>query len=85
MTLASKYRQYAKPGFALVDGADADTNIAVTGIKEGDDLLMVLEFATSTNDPTDRSATCSITSDGNIQCTVATTSDKLFVCWQSAD
>jgi hypothetical protein len=69
-------------GFALVDGANADTNIAVTGIKESDSLLFCLEFATSTNDPTDRTSTTSITSDGNIQCSVATNSDKLLVVWQ---
>lgn len=85
MAKLTKARKYCKLGSALVDGAAADTNIAVTGIKMTDELYMVIEFATSTNDPTERTATCSITSAGNIQCTVDTSSDKLQVLWVSAD
>jgi hypothetical protein len=67
--------------FDLVTGAAGDTNMAVTGIKTTDEIVRCLEFATSTNDPTDRTATTSITSDGNIQCSVATTNDKLDLIW----
>lgn len=80
-----KARKYSKPGFAQVAGAAADTNIAIAGIKTTDELTAVIELATSTNDPTDQTATTSITSDGNIQCTNATTNDVLLVFWESSD
>tara|TARA_Y100000004_G_scaffold78964_1_gene88827 strand:+ start:153 stop:806 length:654 start_codon:yes stop_codon:yes gene_type:complete len=63
----------------LVDGAAADTNIAITGIQTHDDIVFCFESATSTAVFTDRTSTTSITSDGNIQCTVDTSSDKLLV------
>jgi len=66
---------------ATVAGAGADTNIAVSGITVNDKLLAVIEIATSTGIPTDRTGTTSITSAGNIQCTVSTSSDKLIVLW----
>lgn len=69
-------------GFTLVDGAGADTDIAVSGIKETDSLLFCLESAASTALLTDRTSATSITSDGNIQCSTATTGDKLLVVWQ---
>lgn len=77
-------RKYLRMGSALVTGATADTNIAIAGILTTDELLMVLEFATSTNDPTDQTANASITSDGNIQVTTATASDSLMVLWASS-
>ncbi len=85
MAKMAKAKKGFKQGFALVDGAGASTNIAVTGITTADELQLVLEVATSTNDPTDRTATSSITSNGNIQCTDATTSDKLLVIWACAN
>ena len=63
----------------LVDGAAADTNIAITGIQTHDDIVFCFESATSTAVFTDRTSTTSITSDGNIQCTNDTSSDKLLV------
>jgi|SaaInlStandDraft_3_1057020.scaffolds.fasta_scaffold00483_3 hypothetical protein len=66
---------------ATVAGAGADTNMAVTGILTTDKLWSVIEIATTTGIPTDRTSTTSITSDGNIQCSVATTGDKLIVLW----
>jgi len=63
----------------LVDGASADTNIAITGIQTHDDIVFCFESAASTAVFTDRTSTTSITSDGNIQCTVDTSSDKLLV------
>ena len=74
-----------RPGFALVSGAAADTNIAIAGIKTTDQLICVVESATSTAILTDRTSTSSITSDGNIQCSVATDSDTLLVFWQSGE
>lgn len=72
-------------GAAHVAGANADTNIAVAGIKTTDQLLFVWESATSTAIFTDQTANCSITSDGNIQCTNATSSDVLLVLWVSQE
>jgi hypothetical protein len=72
-------------GSAIVAGAAANTNIAIAGIKTTDELFMVLELATSTALPTDRLATSSITSDGNIQSTDATDSDVLIVQWISRE
>ncbi len=63
----------------VVDGANPDTDIAVTDITLDDTLESVMEFAAGV--PTDRTATCSITSAGNIQCSVSTTGDKLIVRW----
>ena len=63
----------------VLAGAAADTDIAITGIEVGDTLGSVLEFAAGV--PTDRTATTSVTSDGNIQCSVITTGDVLVVEW----
>ena len=83
--------KWVKPDFvkplvkqALVDGKLADTNIPVDTILTTDQLVGVIEFQTSSNDPTDRTSECSITSDGNIQCTAATNGDKLLVTWQKS-
>jgi hypothetical protein len=67
---------------ALVTGAGANTNIAVTGIKKGDHLIIVLESAVTSAILNDRTAQASITSDGNIQISVTTASDKILVFWQ---
>jgi len=66
---------------AAVAGASANTNMAITGITTDDVLISVIEIATSTGIPTDRTSTTSITSAGNIQCTVDTSSDKLIVLY----
>lgn len=66
---------------AIVSGAGADTNIAVTGIATEDQLIAVWEKDGSTHALTSRTSTTSITSAGNIQCTVATTGDTLMVLW----
>lgn len=63
----------------VVDGDSADTDIPVANITTRDTLESVIEFAAGV--PTDRTAACSITSDGNIQCTADTTGDKLVVRW----
>lgn len=65
---------------SLVAGAGANTNIAIAGIKTTDLLVSVIEVPASTP-LVDRSATTSITSDGNIQCTAATTGNQLLVTW----
>ena len=69
---------------AVVAGAGANANIAVTGIAVEDTLIAVQESAVTTADPTDRTAASSITSAGNIQCTAATTSDTLIVLFHDA-
>jgi hypothetical protein len=64
----------------VVAGAAANTNIAVTGIKRGDYVLSVIEVPASAA-LVDRTSTVSITSDGNIQSTAATTGNQLLVFW----
>ena len=68
---------------SVVAGAAADTDIAVTGIEVGDALGSVIEFASGV--PTDRTATTSVTSAGNIQCSEITTGDVLLVEWYDKD
>lgn len=82
----------SKPRFAiktaLVSGASADTDIAIAGILTTDTIVGVLELVgagVDVTDATDRTATTSITSDGNIQVSVATTGDKLWVLYSAND
>lgn len=65
----------------VLAGAAADTDIAVAGIALGDKIGSAIEWAAGV--PTDRTATTTVTSDGNIQCSVATTGDQLVVEWYS--
>lgn len=65
----------------IVTGANANTNIAVAGITTEDQLVAVIEHDATSALPTDRTSTTSITSNGNIQCTVSTATDKLVVWW----
>lgn len=69
---------------AVVSGANASTNIAVTGITTSDTLIQVLEFSATHYLPNDRTKQCSITSAGYIQCTLTTASDVLWVLWHDA-
>lgn len=66
----------------IVAGAAADTDIAIANIKTTDQLKAVIESAVSTAVLTDRFSTTTITSDGNIQCSVATDTDTLIVIWR---
>lgn len=70
----------------VLNGAAANTNIAVSGISTEDTIIACLEFATAAAIATltDRTSTTSITSDGNIQCTVDTSSDALLLIWHDA-
>jgi hypothetical protein len=70
----------------VLAGTTASTNIAVTGISTEDTIIACLEFATAAAIATltDRTSTTSITSAGNIQCTVDTTSDALLLIWLDA-
>lgn len=64
----------------LVDGAAADTNIAVSGIAVRGEIVSVIEFDTGV--PFDRTAEATVTSAGNIQLgTTDTTGSKLLVTW----
>jgi hypothetical protein len=69
-----------EPKVSVGTGAAANTNIAVTDIKVGDYLLSVIEVPAS-GAMVDRTSTSSITSDGNIQCTAATTGNQVLVFW----
>jgi len=68
--------------FELLTGAAANTNIAIANIKTTDELKMVVESDVSAGTLTDRLSTTTITSDGNIQCTADTATDKLIVIWR---
>jgi len=70
--------------FAVVAGALASTNIAVTGITTDDTIIACQESAQTSSAPTNRTSTTSITSNGYIQCTDATDNDKLLVLWHDA-
>lgn len=85
MAQTAAENQVASPKImsVLVDGASGSTNITVTGIKTDDALISVLEHAVTTGAATDQTGDCSITSDGNIQCTNATDGDQLTVLWMS--
>lgn len=85
VNLPTRTTVHCRIGSALVSGANADTNIAIAGIKTTDQLVAVWESATSTALLTDQTAASSITSDGNIQCTNATDSDLLMVLWMSQE
>ncbi len=67
----------------LVDGAAADTNMAISGIKMTDRIIHVDHISTKAAIATmaDLTSTVSITSDGNIQSTTDTSSDQLKVYW----
>jgi hypothetical protein len=68
---------------SVVDGDTAVTDIPVTGITLGSQLLSVMMFAAGV--PSDVTADASITSAGNIQlATVNSTGNKLVVEWVPA-
>jgi hypothetical protein len=67
----------------LAAGVAADTDIAVAGIKLTSTLIAVFEFSTPGTNMAigNQTANCSITSDGNIQCSASTTGDYVQVFW----
>jgi len=65
-----------------VDGAAADTNMAISGILTTDTIVAATEVTITTAALVDRTGTTSITSAGNIQCSVDTTSDHLLVVYR---
>jgi len=72
--------------YAVVAGADVDTNIAVTGIATTDKIIYCVRLnrdATAANiNVSDVTSEVSITSDGNIQLdTTDTTGDTLMLHW----
>ena len=87
MACTSDADQQASPMIEgdLVDGALADTNMAASGIMTGDSLICAVEIAVTTGAWTDRTDTSSITSDGNVQCSVATSNDMMLLMWHAKD
>ena len=71
---------------ALVDGADADTDIAVAGVLATDRLGAVIELAADGTALVDRlvSGRSAITEDGKIQTSDSTAGKKLLVQWMRA-
>lgn len=66
--------------FTIASGAGANTNIAISGIKRNSLLVSVIEIPASAA-VVDRTATTSVTSDGNIQCTASTSGNQVLVVW----
>jgi hypothetical protein len=86
--LAGAVAELQRMRVTVVAGAGANTNIAVAGIVMADTLLSVLRHidsgAATTASVVDHTAQAAITSDGNIQVTVATNinaGDRLVVTW----
>lgn len=71
----------AVPVSAVVAGAAADANIAVTGIKQNDVLLSVIEFTAGV--PADRTSVASINAEGVIRVSDDTTGNTLLVQYLS--
>lgn len=67
--------------FSLGTGANANTNIAITGIVTTDTLCAVFEIPAATTTLVNRTSTSSITSDGNIQCTQSTAGNQILAVW----
>lgn len=67
--------------FTVASGAGANTDIAISGIKRNSLLVSVIEVPASTTTLVDRTATTSVTSDGNIQCTSSTSGNQVLVVW----
>ena len=70
----------------VLAGAAANTNIAVPGITTDDTIIACLDFATAAaiSTLTDRSATTTIYSNGNIRCSDTTTGNALLLIWHDA-
>lgn len=68
---------------ALVNGATANTAIAVTGITSEDTLISVLQLgATASEDDVLRTSTTTITTTaGYVKCSTGTGSHQLYVLW----
>lgn len=75
--------------FDRVDGASADTNIAVSGIATDDTIAFVLGLDPDNGTPGDQvqdfTSNTSITSSGNIQTDVDTSGFDLVVIWWNKD
>lgn len=71
--------------FAVVTGANANTDITVTGIATEDTLVAVVgidgDNATLASTVVDRKAATSITAANTIQCTASTAAERLLVVW----
>lgn len=65
----------------VVAGAGANTNIAIAGIALADVLVGVVELVPATPALVSRTATTTITSAGNIQCSVSTVGSQLIVTY----
>jgi hypothetical protein len=90
MAQESAADQQASPsyGFALVNGAGANSSIAVADkdgidINADDALIAVIEKTAVTGAVVNRTANSSIYADGYIRCTDATDGDQLIVIWSS--
>lgn len=75
---------------AVVNGAAADTNIAIAGLVKADELVSVVRLDLGAEEKfkgaEDLTAEAKITSDGNIQLdTTNTTGDKLLVTYVDID
>lgn len=65
----------------VLDGAAANTNIAVAGIKAGDVIQSAIMYAAGV--PSDITSTVHITSAGNVQATGSTAGNKIVFTYYS--
>jgi hypothetical protein len=65
--------------FLVVSGATTGADITVTGIAPADPILLCLEFAQTSNDPTIKTATC--TAAEKVRTSADTTNDTLLLMW----
>ena len=70
--------------YVQVNGAAANTNMAITGIATEDTLLCVMALADTTAAWTDDLAQCSITSAGNIQSSTNNSTATLLIIYHDA-
>ncbi|KKK88936.1 hypothetical protein LCGC14_2738140, partial [marine sediment metagenome] len=76
-------RQTASPYIKAEIGAGttADTDITITGIKVGDEIISAVQVNTATGLWTDETGDTTITADNTVQSTNSTSNGSVFVIW----
>lgn len=77
--LSKALRELQSLKTVVVDGAAADTNIPVSGIKTTDTIQSAVGFNAGV--PADHTSTFSITSAGNVRCSANTTGEKITLSY----
>ena len=82
-SVMSKSKDKFNLRISLVDGAAADTNMAIAGIATDDEIIHSEHISTKADNATvvDNTATMNITSAGNVQSTADVSNDLIRVYW----